>query len=142
MNKSVVLTILMLGTAGSVATSAIARDPIAAMMAGESMVSGKKLEQAIERASEHPFGSAENPVRAAMPQGQRAYLNRLQCSDGSAPAYARGGSVGASPYGNMMDVYNVDCGEAAPGKVNVYMDMYHKGHVETEAVPGFTITAP
>lgn len=121
---------------------ASAQDPLAAMLAGESELQGQHLDAAIEKASEHPFGSAENPVRASTPWGQRAYLDRLRCTDGAAPTYARGGSVGASPYGNIMDVYNVDCGAAEPGSVEIYMDMYHKGHLETAAVPGFTILEP
>ncbi|MFT5330542.1 MAG: hypothetical protein ACI9TB_001060 [Parasphingorhabdus sp.] len=124
------------------ANPASARDPLATMLSGKSMTKGKKLERAIEKASEHPFGSAKNPVRAAMPTGQRAYLSRLRCANGAAPTYFRGGSVGDSPYGNIMDVYNVDCGDAEPGSVEIFMDMYHKGHVESAPVPGFTIMEP
>ncbi|MGB5483455.1 hypothetical protein [Parasphingorhabdus sp.] len=122
------------------ATNAAARDPYASMMAGESALQGKELKKAIEKAAEYPMGSAENPVRAEFPPGQRAYLNRLRCADGKPPAYSRAGNVGDGPYRNIMDVYDVDCGNAAPGKVSIYMDMYHKGHVEGETVPGFTVT--
>lgn len=139
--------ILILGTAlfGSLAlpvAEAMARDPYASMMAGESAIQGKQLEQALEKAAQYPLGSAENPVRAHFPQGQRAYLNRLRCADGQPPEYSRGGSVGDSPYSNIMDVYDVDCGDSAPGRVSIYMDMYHKGHIEGEAVPDFAITEP
>lgn len=124
------------------APAASAKDPLAAMMAGESAIQGKKLDKAIQKASAHPFGSAKNPVRAHFPPGQRAYLDRLRCADGNAPKYRRMGSAGASPYQNIMDIYDVDCGDAEPGKQSIHIDMYHKGHVEAEAVPGFTITAP
>ncbi|WP_373492367.1 hypothetical protein [Parasphingorhabdus sp.] len=125
-----------------IAHPASARDPLTAMLAGDSALQGKKLDRAMEKASGHPFGSAENPVRASTPVGQRAYLDRLRCADGSTPSYSRGGSVGDSPYGNIMDRYHVDCGAAGPGSAQIYMDMYHKGHVESAAVPGFTILEP
>lgn len=88
------------------------------------------------------LGSAQNPVRADMPQGQRAYLNRLRCSDGSVPKYGRIGNVGVGVNGNIVDRYDVNCGSAAPGRVTIDMDMYYPGYVETQAVPGFTIVAP
>ena len=82
------------------------------------------------------LGAKTNPVRCNMPRGERAYLNRLRCADGKAPAYHRIGSFGIGPYGNILDGYNVKCEEKEP--VTVFMDMYHE-HVEKEAVPGFTI---
>jgi hypothetical protein len=86
-----------------------------------------------------PLGSEGNPVRADMPAGQRAYLARLRCSDGRAPAFQRIGSMGAGPYGSIVDGYQVDCAGASPASSVVYMDMYHPGHAEAAAVPGFTI---
>ena len=88
--------------------------------------------------SNAPLGSEENPVRASGPPGQRAYLARLRCSDGSPPAFERGGSVGARPYGSIMDVYALRCAAGQPAQASVYMDMYHD-HVEDRPVPGFTI---
>lgn len=89
-------------------------------------------------AAGHALGSRPNPVRAIMPEGQRAYLDRLRCSDGSAPQYHRGGSVGDGPYGTIMDVYELKCLGGQPATASVYMDMYHN-HVEDRPVPGFTI---
>jgi hypothetical protein len=87
--------------------------------------------------SKHPLGSAENPVRAHMPVGERAYLDRLVCPNGERPKYERHGSVTQlSPYGTIMDVYGLTCGTE---KSTVYIDMYHPNHVETSAIPGFTI---
>ena len=103
-----------------------------------SHMKGAKLEAAVAAASAHPLGSEQNPVRANMPQGQRAYLERLRCSDGNAPAFQRGGSVGSGPYGSIMDVYALECLSGQPAKASVYMDMYHD-HVEDRPVPGFTI---
>jgi hypothetical protein len=85
------------------------------------------------------LGSQNNPVRAHMPQGQRAYLERLRCSDGRAPEFNRIGNFGVGVYGNIVDGYNVDCGTAEPGRAQVFMDMYHRGYVEDRPVPGFTI---
>ena len=82
------------------------------------------------------LGTKGNPVRCSGPPGERAYLNRLRCSDGKAPKYHRIGSYGLGPYGNILDGYNVKCEEKDP--VTVFMDMYHD-HVEKEPVPGFTI---
>lgn len=112
---------------------------IALAMAGQSQVSGEALDRRLTAADKHPLGSEKNPVRAEMPPGERAYLARLRCSDGKAPAFERIGSFGSGPYGNILDGYTVNCGNAAPGQVQVFMDMYHRGHVETRAVPGFTI---
>jgi hypothetical protein len=108
-------------------------------LAGQSQKSGSALDRAIAAAAAHPFGSQKNPVRAAMPPGQHAYLRRLRCSNGQAPQFARMGNFGLGVYGNIIDGYAVDCGGAAPGKVEIYMDMYHAGYVETRPVPGFTI---
>ena len=110
-----------------------------AMMAGESQVRGPELERRIEAAAAHPLGSQENPVRAAMPPGQHAYLQRVRCSDGRAPAFSRIGNFGEGVYGNIIDGYRVICRGASPAESVVYMDMYHRGHVEERAVPGFTI---
>lgn len=91
------------------------------------------------RLADKPLGGADNPVRAHMPPGQRAYLSRLRCSDSRAPTYERIGSMGAGPYGSIVDAYQVNCAGASPASSVVHMDMYHPGHVEAAAVPGFTI---
>ena len=82
------------------------------------------------------FGSKTNPVRCNGPRGERAYLSRLRCADGKAPAFDRIGSYGKGPYGHILDGYNVKCEDK--DAVTVFMDMYHE-HVEKEPVPGFTI---
>lgn len=100
---------------------------------------GKKLRTAIATAQAHPLGSEKNPVRARGPEGERAYLARLRCADGTAPAFERLGSTGIGPYHNILDLYAVQCAGAVP--LSVYFDMYHK-HLEPAPVPGFTIIAP
>ncbi len=108
-------------------------------MAGQSQMAGGRLDRAVAAAAQHPLGSKNNPVRAQMPEGERAYLARLRCANGRAPVVQGRSNVGIGVYGNILDAYSVDCGDAAPGRVQVHMDMYHPGHVETRAVPGFTI---
>ena len=100
-----------------------------------------ELREALDEAAAFPLGSDKNPIRADMPPGQRAYLARLRCSNGRAPQFERGGSVGAGPYGSILDVYNVRCVGALPAQSSIYIDMYHN-HVETRPVTGFTIVAP
>jgi len=109
--------------------------------AGVPPASEERIAELALIAAAHPLGSTANPVRATMPQGQRAYLQRLRCANGRAPSVERVGSVGESPYGNIMDHYAVDCRRSAPGRVDVYMDMYHF-HVEEAPAPGFTIVPP
>lgn len=108
------------------------------MMSGLPGLEGKELEQAIASAETHPLGSRENPVRVEGPAGQRSYLSQLRCADGAPPKFQRSGNVGSGPYGSIVDLYAVDCGASAPGQVQVFMDMYFRGHVEARAVPGFT----
>lgn len=124
------------------ATPALADKALDRMMAGESYLQGKDLEKAIKKAEEHPLGSAKNPVRTTMPQGQRLYLSRLRCSDGKAPTFYRQGNVGPGPFGNIVDLYKVSCPGAEPRESDVYMDMYHGGYIEERIVPGFMDSAP
>lgn len=112
------------------------------MMSGGPMLDPPELAAAITKADAHPLGSANNPVRAARPEGQRAYLKELRCADGRAPAFERRGNVGPGVFMSIVDLYLVDCGAAAPGRVEIRMDMYHPGHVEKRPVPGFTVGGP
>lgn len=96
----------------------------------------KKEKDDSEQKVSGELGSKTNPVRCSGPPGERAYLNRLRCSDEKPPKYHRIGSYGLGPYGNIIDGYSVKCEEK--DAVTVFMDMYHK-HVEKEPVPGFTI---
>lgn len=114
-------------------------DSLVRMLAGESAVTGSELEQAIAEASRYPLGSRENPVRAARPQGQRAYLSRLRCADLSRPEFTRAGNVGLGPFGNIVDAYVVRCEGGEPASRTIYMDMYHSGYEEFEAVDGYGI---
>jgi len=131
--------LLALAALMPLATPAAAKgDPLEQMMSGQSAMQGKKLERAIKKADKQPLGSLENPVRVAMPQGQRAYLASLRCSDGQAPGFVRQGNMGLGVFGNFVDHYRVSCASGTPAELSVYMDMYHHAHVETRSVPGFT----
>ncbi|MFM7379084.1 MAG: hypothetical protein ACKO1O_13320 [Erythrobacter sp.] len=123
--------------AGGAALPAAAQDDVEIF--GFKVPGGKKLAKLIEKAQAHPLGSKENPVRADMPGGQRAYLNRLRCADGERPAYFRVGNFGIGPYERIIDGYEVTCKDSTPEKVLIFIDMYHPGHNEPVAAPGFTI---
>jgi len=100
---------------------------------------GKTLEARLKTAAAAPLGSRENPVRADRPEGQRAYLSRLRCGDGAAPTYERMGSFGPGPFGAIIDGYRVTCVIGELKERQVFMDMYHRGHVELAPVPGYAI---
>lgn len=89
----------------------------------------------------HPLGSAQNPVKVQGVEGEYRYLARLRCPEDKPPVVERQGSAGTpSPYGSIMDIYKAACD--APPAFTIFVDMYHPGHVELAAVPGFTIVAP
>ncbi|GGY72021.1 hypothetical protein GCM10011613_16190 [Cellvibrio zantedeschiae] len=100
-------------------------------------VDEKKLEK-------FPLGSEKNPVRVAGPGGQRDYLSRLVC-DNNEPvsAFERMGSAGMSPFGSIMDIYEVIC-DTNKGVVkhSVYLDMYHGDYDETRPAVGFIALKP
>lgn len=83
----------------------------------------------------NPLGTRGNPVRVYQPAGEQGYLSRLQCADGSRLGFRRTGSIGAGPYGTILDDYDVTCGAT---HYHIVMDMYHPGYLEDRAVPGFS----
>lgn len=109
------------------------------MMRGESYIQGEELERLIAKADEQPLGSKENPVRVSRPQGQRAYLAKLRCADGTAPSFNRRGNLGVGVFGNIVDLYDLRCEGSEPATSEVVMDMYHLGRTEDRVVPGFTV---
>ncbi len=119
-------------------TTAGSGDDIADMFAPVSAEKVRSVEAKADAAG-IPLGNEQNPVRTNMPEGERAYLERLRCSDGNAPAFERAGSVGEGPYGKIMDLYQLKCLSGQPATASVYMDMYHD-HVENRPIPGFSIT--
>ena len=110
------------------------------MLAGKAPRTNLSSAQLAEIAS-HPLGSAKNPVKAQGVQGEYRYLARLRCPEDKPPVVERLGSAGdLSPYGSIMDIYKAACD--SPPAFTIYVDMYHPGHTELAAVPGFTIVAP
>ena len=101
--------------------------------------SQEQVRRAVERAAGEPLGSERTPVRVSSPAGQRAYMARLRCADGTPPAVGQRRNAGEGPFGTIIDVYPLDCGDSAPGQVQLAMDMYHDDHVETNAPVGFTL---
>jgi len=139
-----VFLVLLVGCAssrgGDNGSSGSDEDVIARMLAGQAPRSHLSPAEMAE-VEKHPLGSIENPVLAQGPAGENEYLARLRCPEGKQPFFERSGSVAErSPYGSIMDVYEVVCD--APPKHDVFIDMYHPGYVERLAVPGFTIVAP
>ncbi len=100
-------------------------------------VPGPELRKRIAAAQAHPLGTHRNPVRAAGPGGQHAYLARLHCPDGPRPTYRRVGSFGSGPYESIIDGYAILCPGMPEGLL--YMDMYHPEHVEAAPPPGFSL---
>lgn len=129
--------IVVLGLALTLSACASAGGGMDLMSGGK--FEGRKLDAALRTASAFPLGSRENPVRANMPDGQRAYLSRLRCGDGAAPSYERIGNFGPGPFGSIIDGYRVTCVIGELKERQVFMDMYHPTHVEVAPVPGFAI---
>jgi hypothetical protein len=101
-----------------------------------SPLSRAQVGEIARRADSAPLGSFANPVRANQPPGQRAYIGRLRCSDGSTPQIMGRYSGELAPYGSIVDHYGVRCGDGSTHTISI--DMYHDW-VENRAVPGFTI---
>jgi hypothetical protein len=105
----------------------------------------------------------ESAIEVCGPKGERAYLDRLACSDGGAVKYQRTGSVGfrnepkskqdekavqaqmmsAEPIKpgqkdfHMLDGYEVACGAV---KTLLYLDMYHCPEPKDQGAPlGFSL---
>ena len=108
------------------------------MGAADPMAESERIAAA---AAAHPLGSLANPVRVGGPEGARAYIARLRCADGSRPAVGARSAGGVGAYGTLTELYPLDCGGAAPGRVAIAFDLYHEEHVETRPAPGFALDA-
>lgn len=136
MRRMVWMMAALLGVAGCASAPESEMSDLLGFMGGVGPAESARIARTL---ADKPLGSAHNPVRADMPAGQRAYLSRLRCANGRGPAFERIGSFGAGPYGSIIDGYSVTCAGSSPTEAVVHMDMYHSGHVEAAAVPGFTI---
>ena len=95
------------------------------------------MAEALAAAAAFPLGSRENPVRVGGPAGQQAYLARLRCADGSAPAIGARSDAGVGGLGTIVHQFPVHCPGAAA--LTVIMDMYHEEHREDRAPPGLQL---
>jgi hypothetical protein len=125
------VAILPVGTAGTAHRASLWQEQ------GEKQKAKEKGQDESSQKISGALGTKTNPVRCEDPKGERQYLNRLRCSDGKPPTYSRIGSFGVGPYGNILDGYTLKCEDR--DEVTIFMDMYHEGYIEKEAVPGFTI---
>lgn len=91
----------------------------------------------VDPGDDHLLGSAKAPVRTSGIPGQRWYLGRLRCPDGTRPGWKRHGNVGVGVYGSIVDLYVVECSDGT--RHGIHLDAYHQGHFERRPVPGFTI---
>lgn len=110
--------------------------PAERLVAGTSLIPDAAEDPIIAAAAAFPLGSVENPVRVGGPEGERAYLARLRCSDGSSPRLGDRSNGGVGAFGSVVAAYLLRCGGTA---TNLVMDMYHDGHVEDRPPPGLTI---
>jgi hypothetical protein len=75
------------------------------------------------------YGSEKKPIKLGSkdelggPKAERAYLDALRDEAGKPVTYKRVGSVGKSPDGNVMDLYEVTT--TSGKKFKLYIDMYH-----------------
>ena len=120
-----------------------AQEPGERTQSPQSMVSALRLApgeddlaEAVAAAQAHPLGSIDNPVRVGGPPGERAYLARLRCADGSAPQIGPRADAGVGAFGTIVAAYALRCGAA---ESRIAFDMYHEEHVETGAPAGFTL---
>jgi hypothetical protein len=112
------------------------RAPQPAAAPAASLIPDADSDPVIAAAAAFPLGSMENPVRVGGPGGERAYLARLRCADGSAPRLGARSDKGEGAFGSLVAAYRLECGASA---ADLVMDMYHGEHVENRAPPGFAI---
>lgn len=96
----------------------------------------EEMRALVAAADAHPLGTLANPVRVGGPEGERAYLARLRCADGSAPRIGARHEAGIGAFGSVVGAYEIGCGAGAG---RIVFDMYHEEHVETRAPEGFTL---
>jgi hypothetical protein len=114
--------------------------PPETLMAGiGSGVSDAALQAEIEAAAAFPLGSLRNPVRVGGPEGRNAYVARLRCADGRPPHATPAVPGGTGGFGTVTELIALDCAAAAPGRFDLFLDLYHEEHVEDRAPAGFTL---
>ncbi|HEY1607096.1 MAG TPA: hypothetical protein VGF77_16020 [Allosphingosinicella sp.] len=101
--------------------------------------SDAEIAQELATAANFPVGSLRNPIRVAGPDGERAYLARLRCADGSVPRIGAQRPGGTGGFGNVVDLAPVDCGGAAPAHADILIDVYQEEHPLEAAPAGFQL---
>ena len=101
--------------------------------------SDAEMARLVAAASAYPLGSLQNPLRVGGPVGRRAYVARLRCANGSQPAVGPASAAGVGGFGSVVEGITLDCGVSAPGKVQLFLDLYHEEHQETRAPQGFIL---
>ncbi len=143
--------IMIAGLLAALCVGGCAGGPAKGTMGGaqvsEELLKGGQLLQpwlgaALKEAARHKLGSKDNPVRADMPGGQRAYLSRLRCNNDAPPTWRRVGNLGSGVFGSIVDQFDLRCEGADPPRTIIVMDMYFEGHVEARAIDGFRIAPP
>lgn len=130
------------GCAGGLANGGLGKPQVSQQLLKGGQLLQPWLGAAMKEAARRPLGSEENPVRADMPGGQRAYLARLRCTNGAPPIWSRVGNLGPGVFGSIVDQYDLRCEGAHPPRTIIVMDMYFKGYVEPRAIEGFKIAPP
>ena len=113
--------------------------PAERLISGAALVPDEEQDPLIAAAAAFPLGSAENPVRVGGPEGEIAYIQRLRCTTGAAPAIGTRSQRGPGAFGSVVAAYQLSCPGAGP--VTLVLDMYHAEHSEDRAPAGFTIQA-
>ncbi len=139
MRLPILALVLILPAAPALAQDSTPRQTIEQMGLAPSR---QDVARAVERARQRPLGTQENPVRVSGPGGEHAYIARLRCGNGQAPRVGQRRNTGVGAFGTIVDVWPLDCGDAAPGRFELVMDMYHDDHVESQAPAGFTLVMP
>jgi hypothetical protein len=98
-----------------------------------------EIARELDAAAAYPVGSLRNPVRVAGPDAERSYLARLRCADNSLPRIGAQRPGGTGAFGNVVDLAPVDCAAAAPGRADVFIDIYQEEHVMDAPPPGFRL---
>jgi hypothetical protein len=101
-------------------------------------VSDAELQAEIDAAAAFPLGSLRNPVRVGGPEGRNFYVSRLRCGDGRPPHVTPAVPGGTGGFGTVTELIALDCA-AAPGRFDLFLDLYHEEHVEDRAPAGFTL---
>ena len=96
----------------------------------------QEMTRLVAAAAAYPLGTIENPVRVGGPDGERAYLARLSCADGTPLRVGTRSEAGQGGFGTIATAYGVACGGTTR---RIVFDIYHQEHVENRAPAGFNI---